>query len=356
MDIRIQQLLSLAVANKASDLHIFVRELPRLRVNGELTVVGSFTLEEPAKMEEMILTLMLPEQQERFKRDKELDYSVKTDEARFRVNTYYQKGEVATALRVVPSKIPNFVDLNLPETFRAFSELKQGFILLTGPTGQGKSTTVASILNEINLNRSSHIITIEDPVEYLLTPEKSLVSQREVGYDTPSFPSALRTCLRQDPNVVFVGEMRDLDTIQSALTIAETGHLVFSTLHTNSAAQTIDRIVDVFPEGTQEQIKIQLSSVITAVISQRLVPGINGGRVPAFEIMMATPAIKNAIREGKSFMIDNIIQTSADLGMVGMETSLANLVHKEIVAEDVAYEYALRPVEFQNKLRSYKSL
>lgn len=356
MDIRIQQLLSLAVANKASDLHIFARELPRLRVDGELVTVSSFKLEEPAKVEEMILTLMLPEQQERFKRDKELDYSVKTDEARFRVNTYYQKGEVATALRVVPSKIPNFTELNLPDAFKAFSELKQGFILLTGPTGQGKSTTVASILNEINLNRSSHIITIEDPVEYLLTPEKSLVSQREVGYDTTSFPAALRTCLRQDPNVVFVGEMRDLETIQSALTIAETGHLVFSTLHTNSAAQTIDRIVDVFPEGTKEQIKIQLSSVITAVISQRLLPGINGGRVPAFEIMMATPAIKNAIREGKSFMIDNIIQTSADLGMVGMETSLATMVHQGIVAEDVAYEYALRPEEFQNKLRSFKSL
>lgn len=356
MDIRIQQLLSLAVANKASDLHIFARELPRLRVDGELVVVNSFALGEPAKMEEMILTLMVPEQLERFKRDKELDYSVKTDEARFRVNTYYQKGEIATALRVVTSKIPTFADLNLPDTFQAFTELKQGFILLTGPTGHGKSTTVASILNEINISRQCHIVTIEDPIEYLLSPEKSLVSQREVGYDTPSFSSALRTCLRQDPNVVFVGEMRDLDTIQSAITIAETGHLVFSTLHTNSAAQSIDRIVDVFPEGTKEQIKTQLSSVITAVISQRLMPGINGGRVPAFEIMMATPAIKNAIREGKSFMIDNIIQTSADLGMVGMETSLAMLVHKGIVAEDVAYEYALRPVEFQNKLRSIKTL
>lgn len=356
MDPRIKQLLSLAVANKASDVHIFTRELPRLRVNGELVPVSNFKVETSENMEQMILTLMVPEQRKRFEEEKELDYSVTTDEARFRVNTYFQKGEIATALRVVPSQIPNFDELNLPDLFKTFVNLKQGFILLTGPTGHGKSTTVASMLNEINMNYHNHIVTIEDPIEYLLKPEKCMVSQREVGYDTPTFSSALRTCLRQDPNVVFVGEMRDLETIQSALTIAETGHLVFSTLHTNSASQTIDRIVDVFPEGTKEQIRTQLSSVITAVVSQRLIPKINGGRLPAFEIMMATSAIKNAIREGKSFMIDNIIQTSADVGMVGLETSLARMVHKGLVTESIAYDYALRPTEFQNKLRSIKQI
>jgi len=226
--------------------------------------------------------------------------------------------------------------------------------LLTGPTGHGKSTSVASILNKINQVKDAHIVTIEDPIEYLINPEKSMITQREIGYDTLNFEIALRSVLRQDPNVVFVGEMRDLTTISSALTIAETGHLVFSTLHTNSAAQTIDRIVDVFPEGTKEQIKVQLASVLTAVVSQRLVPAVSGGRIPAFEIMTATPAVKNAVREGKSFMLDNIIQTSADVGMVGLETSLARLVHQRYIEEQVAMSYALRPSELQSNLRSMK--
>ena len=261
------------------------------------------------------------------------------------------KETIAGALRILSNTIPSFEDLNLPEILRDFIGMKQGFVLITGPTSHGKSTTVASVLNEINKTRNAHIVTIEDPVEYLLKPEKSIISQRELGGDTNDFPSALRSCLRQDPNVVFIGEMRDLDSIQSALTIAETGHLVFSVLHTNSAAQTIDRIVDVFPGNVKEQIRIQLASVLTAIISQRLLPSTDGGRVPAFEIMISNSAVKNIIREGKTFMLDNVIQTSADVGMVGLDTYLAKLVLNGKVKEEDAVNYVTNLVEFQTKLR-----
>lgn len=356
MNTKIKDLLQLAVSNKASDVHLLESGLPKLRVNGVLIEATNFPLTRPEEMRLMITSLMSEEQIVKFNEVKDLDFSVTIDEARFRVNMFWQRGEVRCSLRVVPSLIPNFIELNLPTMLKNFVDLKQGFILVTGPTGQGKSTTVASVLNEININKSAHLVTIEDPIEYMIKPVKCIVSQREVGYDTLSFQKALRSCLRQDPNVVFVGEMRDLETIQSALTIAETGHLVFSTLHTNSAAQTIDRIIDVFPEGAQEQIRVQLSSVITAVVSQRLIPTLDGKRVPAFEIMVATPAVKNSIREGKSFMIDNIIQTSADVGMISLETSLAQLVHKGIISEEIAMNYCLRPQDLQSRLRSAKNL
>jgi len=257
-------------------------------------------------------------------------------------------------LRVIPFEIPDMVSLNLPSILNSLLKLKQGFILITGPTGQGKSTTVASILNEINKTVGGHIVTIEDPIEYVMKPAKSLVSQRELGTDTKSFDRALRSVLRQDPNVVFVGEMRDLETIQMALTVAETGHLVFSTLHTNSAAQTVDRIIDVFPEGSKAQIRTQLSTVLTAVVSQRLIPSVDGSRIPAMEILVANNAVKNIIREGKTFMIDNVIQTGSDLGMVSMETSLAKLVKQGLITEEVAMSYATKPLELQSSLRSIR--
>ena len=354
MQTKIKEVLDLAVANKASDIHFSASILPRMRINGELVDVANFEVKDPVVMTEMILSILTEEQLKKFETERELDFSVTSGAARFRVNIYYQKTEVACSLRVVTSEIPGFKELNLPRSFADFVELKQGFVLLTGPTGHGKSTSVASILNEINKSRNSHIVTIEDPIEYIIKPEKSIVSQRELGYDTKSFDIALRSVLRQDPNVVFVGEMRDLETISSALTIAETGHLVFSTLHTNSASQTVDRIIDVFPEGSKEQIKVQLASVITAVVSQRLIPTRNGSRIPVFEIMMATPAVKNCIREGKTFMLDNIIQTSADLGMVGLETSLARLVRDGMISDEVAMSYSLRPDELQSSLRSIK--
>lgn len=356
MNTQILGLLKIAVANKASDIHLMESSIPKLRVNGELIEATNYPMESPEVNREMIMSLMSEEQKNKFIESKDLDFSVTIEGARFRVNMFWQRGEIQCSLRVVPSEIPGFADLNLPSMLKTFCDLKQGFVLITGPTGQGKSTTVASILNEINSSRALHLVTIEDPVEYVIKPIKSIVSQREVGYDTVSFSKALRACLRQDPNVVFVGEMRDLETIQSAITIAETGHLVFSTLHTNSASQTIDRIVDVFPEGAKEQIRVQLASVITAVVSQRLVPTVDGKRVPAFEILTATSAVKNSIREGKSFMIDNIIQTSADVGMVTLEASLGQLVLKGLITEEVAMNYSLRPADLQSKLRSLKNV
>lgn len=354
MNTKIKEVLDLAVANKASDVHFSASILPRMRVNGELVDITNFEVKDSGLMTEMILSILDEEQRKKFEEVRELDCSITSGTARFRVNIYYQKAEVACSLRIVPAEIPGFRELNLPSIFSDFVDYKQGFILVTGPTGHGKSTTVASVLNEINKSKSCHIVTIEDPIEYIIKPEKSIISQRELGYDTRSFDIALRSVLRQDPNVVFVGEMRDLETISSALTIAETGHLVFSTLHTNSASQSVDRIIDVFPEGSKEQIRVQLASVVTAIVSMRLMVARNGGRIPAFEIMIATSAVKNCIREGKTFMLDNIIQTSSDVGMVGLETSLAMMVHQGVITEEVALSYALRPDELQSNLRSIK--
>ncbi|MEI8067756.1 MAG: type IV pilus twitching motility protein PilT [Candidatus Shapirobacteria bacterium] len=356
MHTKITELLSLAVANKASDIHLITGSVPKLRVFGELVEATQFANIEDKMMEEMIFSLLTEEQKKIVLEQRELDFSVESPESRFRCNVYYQKGLIACALRLISAEIPGFGELNLPESFKTFTTLKQGFVLVTGPTGHGKSTTIASILNEINKTKGGHIVTIEDPVEYLIKPIKAMVSQREIGSDTKNFDLALRSCLRQDPNVVFVGEMRDLESISSALTIAETGHLVFSVLHTNSASQTIDRIVDVFPDSSKDQIKVQLASVVTAIISQRLVPAIKGGRVPAFEILMITPAVRNVIREGKTFMIDNIIQTSSELGMVSLESSLAKLVKDGLVSEEVALNYVTNPLEFQNKLRRNQTL
>jgi twitching motility protein PilT len=356
MHTKIQELLELAVNNKASDIHLLTGNLPKLRVYGELHDVTSFSVLDNNTLEEWLFSLVTEEQKQFIIKERELDFSVESPLARFRCNVYYQKGNIACALRILSAEIPTFEEINLPEQFRQFLNFKQGFVLVTGPTGHGKSTTVASILNEINKAKGSHIVTIEDPIEYLLKPQKSIISQRELGFDTKSFDLALRSCLRQDPNVVFVGEMRDLESIQSALTIAETGHLVFSVLHTNSASQTIDRIIDVFPSSAKDEIRVQLASVITAVISQRLVPAATGGRIPAFEILMVTPAVRNVIREGKTFMIDNIIQTSADVGMISMEAYLAKLVQEGKVTEEVAMGYSTNPIDFQNKLRRSRNL
>lgn len=356
MHTKIQELLSIAVANQASDIHLMTGVNPKLRVYGEIRDIPNFANMDDKLLEEMIFSILSEDQKQFVLREKELDFSVESPQARFRCNIYYQKGTIACAMRLIPSEIPDFETLNLPDIFRTFTKYKQGFVLVTGPTGHGKSTTVASILNEINKSKAAHIVTIEDPVEYLIKPKMSIVSQRELGYDTKSFDLALRSCLRQDPNVVFVGEMRDLESIQSALTIAETGHLVFSVLHTNSAAQTIDRIIDVFPTTGKDQIRVQLASVLTAVISQRLVPAVNGGRVPAFETLMVTPAVRNVIREGKTFMIDNIIQTSADLGMIGLESYLAKLVQQGKISEEVALNYSTNPLDFQNQLRRTRNL
>ncbi len=355
MNTKIRELIKLAVANKASDIHLTGGDVPKIRVNGELKEVPSFGVAGNAQeMEGMIFSMLSQEQKNKVIEEREFDLSVAVEETRLRANVYYQMGKLSCALRLVAGEIPSFEQLNLPKNFVSFASLKQGFVLVTGPTGHGKSTTVASMLNEINNTRNCHLVTIEDPIEYVIKPKKALISQRELGSDTLSFDMSLRSCLRQDPNVVFVGEMRDLETISSALTVAETGHLVFSTLHTNSAAQTIDRIIDVFPDGVKGQVRVQLASVITAVISQRLLPRLSGGLIPAFEMMFASGAVKNAIREGKTHMLDNIIQTSADVGMMNLETYLATLVKQGEVSEEVAMDYCLRPSELQSKLRSVR--
>lgn len=351
MDQKIVEILTLAVANGASDVHLFENQAPRIRVNGELAEVGGGDTGVPV---ELLWSMMTEEQLDKLKSNKELDFSLKATEARFRVNAYYQADSLAVVLRVIKDEIPDLDKLGLPGMFHSFAKLKQGFVLVTGPTGHGKSTTVASMLDEINSNQNSHLVTIEDPIEYVIKPKKSLVSQREIGTDTISFAMALKSCLRQDPNVVFVGEMRDLETISAALTVAETGHLVFSTLHTNSAAQTISRIVDAFPEGSKEQVRIQLAEVLTAVVSQRLVPTVDGRRVPVVETLVAIPSVKNVIREGKMHMIDNIMQTGVDVGMVSLEMSLSKLVREGVITEEVAMQYSLKPSDLQTNLRKVR--
>jgi twitching motility protein PilT len=349
----IKQLLQLTIDKNASDLHAVVGMPPVLRVEGVLTPVANETILSPEMIETFFKEVLKTEQLERFLVNRELDFSLAfSDRARFRINAYTQKGNPAMAFRRIPMEVPDLATLGLPKIISSFTQLKQGLVLITGPTGHGKSTTLAAILNEINNDRAEHIVTIEDPIEFIIKPVRSIISQREMGSDTHSWQVALRSVLREDPNVVLVGEMRDYETIASALTVAETGHLVFATLHTNSASQTVDRIVDVFPREQQAQIRIQLANVIEAVFSMRLVPGIDGNRVVAYETMLASPAIRNSIREGKTPQIDNIIQTSNELGMSTLEMSLASLVKQGLVTADVALSYALRPEEVARLLKN----
>jgi twitching motility protein PilT len=347
----IQELLSIAVERDASDLHIITGYVPTLRIHGELRPLITLPILIPEEVEQMVFSLINPTQKELLITNKELDFSYtasyqKDSAMRFRVNIYYQMNQMAAAFRLIPSKIQSIEELGLPPILHEFAKLRSGFILVTGPTGQGKSTTIASILQEINTTRNVHIITVEDPVEYVYSKKKAIVSQREVYTDTHSWNNSLRNILREDPDVVFVGEMRDYETVASALTIAETGHLVFSTLHTNTAAQTIDRILDIFPPNTQSQVRMQLSMVISGIVAQRLVPTISNERIPVCEILLANPSVRNTIRDGKTHLIDNIIQTSKDLGMLLFEDSLREMVQQNIIAHDVALEYALRPDQY----------
>src|SRR3989344_8781499 len=351
----IQHLLQIVVKNNASDLHIMANRKPIVRIDGMLQPIAGEKELTPTESEQLVMSMLSPEQKELFKVNKELDFSFAYENvARFRVNAYHIMDNASAALRLLPLKIPTIDELGLPPVCHVFAELHHGFILVTGPTGHGKSTTLASILDEINNNRAEHIVTVEDPVEYLHTPNLSIISQREMHNDTHSWEVALRSVLREDPNVVLIGEMRDYETIAAALTIAETGHLVFATLHTNSAAQTIDRIVDVFPPHQQQQISMQMAATLEAVFSQRLLPAIAGGRVVGYEVMLGTAAIRNSIREGKTHLIDNIIRTSAELGMLSLEACLARLVHEGKVAGDIAMRYALRPDELERLLHGRK--
>lgn len=340
----IQQLLDITVQRNASDLHLSVGFPPTLRIHGNLIPIPGEDVITPEQIESLISPLLTPIQRNIYQQNFELDFSFEFEnKARFRVNLYKQKGNTSIALRLIPYQIPALETLGLSSAVQKLSDLKQGFILVTGPTGHGKSTTLASFINKINQERAEHVITIEDPIEYVYPPGKSLIEQREMFRDTRSWSNSLRAALREDPDVVLIGEMRDLETIASAMTIAETGHLVFATLHTNSAAQSVDRIIDVFPEIQQPQIRLQLAATLEAIISLRLVPTIDPGRVLAAEILFANAGVRNIIREGKTYLIDNLIETSAEMGMQILERSLADLVKTGKISEEVATRFALRP-------------
>jgi twitching motility protein PilT len=350
---RIEVLLDEVVKKKASDLHIQVGLPPMLRVDGALIAVsGSDPLDEEA-IEALVFAILDEDQKQILLKDKEFDFSFAYgDLGRFRVNAFHERGNMAAALRLIPNDILTIEQLGLPEIVNKFSQFPRGLVLVTGPTGSGKSTTLAAMLHKINVERASHIITIEDPIEYTHRSQKSVIAQREVHYDTYSFSAALRSALREDPDVVLIGEMRDLETIASAITIAETGHLVLATLHTNSASQSIDRMIDVFPPHQQPQIRAQLSNILMAIVSQRLVPAIGGGRIAAAEILVATPAVRNIIREGNSHQLEAVIQTGAEFGMASMDKTLVSLIHQGTITYDEARNYAIDLDELDRLMRS----
>ena len=351
MKISVTQMLEKVVDLNASDLHISVGLKPYVRINTKLQPMEDYPVFTEDDVEYVLSQVLETKQRDLLEVNKELDFSIALGKkARFRVNAYFQKGYPAIALRLISIDIPTFTQLHLPENFDSLCSLKQGMFIVVGPAGQGKSTTIASMIERINQTRAEQIVTNEDPIEYIFVSKKSVVEQREMYLDTHSWDTSLKSVLRQDPNVVFIGEMRDIETIRSAISIAETGHLVFTTLHTSSAAQTIDRIITSFPMERQSEIKAQLSSVIDVVISERLIPSAQYGMIPAFEVMINNDAVSNLIREGKPHMIDNVISTSAQSGMISLEKSLANLARSGAVTVEEAIKYAVRPAEFKRFL------
>ena len=339
---QINELLILTVKDNASDLHLIVDLPPVVRIDGQLKLLNQFPPLIKEDVQTMLFSLLTTEQKELLLANKELDFSFgftgeqNTSVGRFRANAYFQRGVLSVAFRFLPPTIRTIEELHMPAICHDFAKMKQGFVLIVGPTGQGKSTTLAAIINEINMNKANHILTIEDPIEYVYPKGRSIISQREIGADTHSWAMALRSALREDPDVVLIGEMRDPETMQAALTIAETGHLVFSTLHTNSASQSIDRLVDSFPTHQRTQIRSQFASTLRGIVSQRLLPMTSGGRIPAYEVLLGTPAVANNIREGKTHLIDSVIQTSHDQGMVTLESSLERLVSDGLINPDEA--------------------
>lgn len=336
------ELLDTVASAYASDLHLSVNRVPIVRIDGKLAAVGdlpALSAEDVAELVQMVLG------SERapgfFTQRREVDVAFERPHAdlRFRVNVYWSSGKPAIALRALPRLIPSLQELNLPEFLLRFTESRQGFVLIVGPSGHGKTTTMTCLVNYINRMRSAHIITIEDPIEYVFTEDQALIHQRQVGTDTPSFPAALRAALREDPNVVMIGEMRDLETISTALTVAETGHLVFASLHTNDAAQAIDRIVDAYPAQSKSEVRVQLAATLTGVVSQRLLPRAKGGRLPAVEILVATPAVRNLVREGETAQIPGVIQTGAAQGMITLEQSIKARIHEGEIADSDAAPY-----------------
>lgn len=342
----INELFKIAIEKKASDLHIIVGYFPSIRVNDHLVQLKTYELITNSSAKDLLLKILSSAQKDEFETNKEIDFSYEWGDYRFRVNYYHSRGCFSAAFRLIPEKILTLEQLNLPTSLHKFALMGEGLILLTGPTGEGKSTTIASIVNEINLNQEKHIITVEDPIEFIYPKAKCLVSQRELHGDTHSWDKALRSVLREDPDIVLIGEMRDFDTIQAALTIAETGHLVFSTLHTSTTPEAINRIVDVFPASQQSQIRHQLASVLKAVVTQRLIPHIDGNsRIPAIEMLVNNAATSSLIRESKAFMLDNVLETSEEQDMILFEKYLAALYKKNAITRETAFAYALRHFE-----------
>lgn len=352
IQLKIESLLEECIRRNASDLHIQVGLPPILRVDGALTPFGNLPALNDEQVRSLVFATLDEDQQRILLKDKEFDYSFTFgDIARFRVNAFHERGKLAAAFRLIPSKILSISELGMPSIVETFADFPRGLVLVTGPTGSGKSTTLAALVDKINREKATHIITIEDPIEFTHKSNRSVIAQREVHYDTFSFAAALRSALREDPDVVLIGEMRDLETIQAAITIAETGHLVFATLHTNSAAQSIDRMVDVFPAHQQPQVRTQLANMLMAICAQRLVPAIGGGRVVAAEIMIANSAIRALIRDGKTHQIDTAIQTGADQGMQTMDRTLAKLIQTGVISYESAREYAVDIVELDRLVR-----
>lgn len=349
---RIEILLEEVIKKKASDLHIQVGLPPMLRVDGALQPVSAGEILNEEAVEALIFAILDEDQKQILLKDKEFDFSFAFgDLGRFRVNAFHERGNLAAALRLIPNEILTIEQLGLPPVVNKFADYPRGLVLVTGPTGSGKSTTLAALLHKINMERAAHVVTIEDPIEFTHSSKKSVIVQREVHYDTYSFSAALRSSLRQDPDVVLIGEMRDLETIAAAITIAETGHLVFATLHTNSAAQSIDRMVDVFPPHQQPQIRAQLANILMAICAQRLVPAIGGGRVAAAEILVATPAVRNIVREGKSHQLEAVIQTGAEFGMQSMDKTLVSMIHNGTITYDEARMIAVDIDELDRLMR-----
>jgi twitching motility protein PilT len=340
----IQDILRVAGEKKCSDIHLAVESPPAFRINGELLPLGTTNLS-PEDTKNLAYAIMSEDLQNRFEQSGEVDFSYSlAGTGRFRINVFRQRGSIGLVIRLIPFTIPAIDSLRLPPVIEDLAKLHKGMVLVTGPTGSGKSTTLAAMIDYINSSRRAHIVTLEDPIEYLHHHKKSLVNQRELGVDTQSFGVALRAVLRQDPDVILVGELRDQETIATALTAAETGHLVFSTLHTNDATQTIDRVIDVFPPGQQQQIRIQLSAVLQGVVAQQLLPKADGtGRVASIEVMVATSAIRNLIREGKSHQLYTSIQTGARYGMQTMDKALLDLYSSGLITFDEAERKMLDP-------------
>lgn len=337
-------IIDLILQEKASDLHLSVGSHPMIRVSGTLIPLLKKPILNQHDLNSFIKILMRKDQYERYVTFTEVDFSYENAEGvRFRGNAFFQRGEMAVALRLIPNVIMTYEELGLPPILESFTNRAQGFFLCVGPVGQGKSTTLAAMVNTINKNRADHIVTIEDPIEYIYREEKALIDQREIGIDTESFQSALNAAFRQDVDVILVGEMRNSETIEAAVTAAETGHLVYSTLHTNDAAQTINRIVDTFPGSQQSQIRVQLASSLIGIFSQRLIPRIEGGLVPAYELLINNSAVSNLIRENRIHEIPSVIETGLEQGMIDMNRSLARLVQNGIITVESAFTYSSNP-------------